>query len=484
MFRCLFQKTKKGRGVMKKRIWYILFLIPLLLTIGSQRSAAQHIPNQSSNEQVQIILHKLLFTEGNLPDPQKNTGEEQVFFQEAQGINEVSFSVYDVTASFYQLREQGIDVTTAQQQLAKKGQEIGTFVTEQITKTVGNEAGIAQFQLPKQDAQGRDQVYLFQETKTPVNVKEKSANLVVVLPINNEQGQELKTIHLYPKNEETTPLSFLEKKIQGDSSVSFGEIVTYTVDTIVSDCQSYQLIDEADDHLFFLPDTWKLKIGGQEIHSGYKMVSHQNGFELTLAKETLQKMVGQPLSITYQMQVSATAIPDEELKNNVTVTTEREYLQRSTAIRTGGKHFLKIDSRNQRPLQGAVFLVRNQRGKYLHQTKEGVTWRMSSEGAYRLTSDQSGNFSVRGLTDGNYYLEEIQSPKGYIKSEELIPFVVEKNSFQQNGQQADPLKVKNRKADFGLMPKTNEKNSQFYVIVGLILVSISLWKWRKKGENK
>lgn len=224
---------------MKKRIWYILFLIPLLLTIGSQRSAAQHIPNQSSNEQVQIILHKLLFTEGNLPDPQKNTGEEQVFFQEAQGINEVSFSVYDVTASFYQLREQGIDVTTAQQQLAKKGQEIGTFVTEQITKTVGNEAGIAQFQLPKQDAQGRDQVYLFQETKTPVNVKEKSANLVVVLPINNEQGQELKTIHLYPKNEETTPLSFLEKKIQGDSSVSFGEIVTYTVDTIVSDCQSY-----------------------------------------------------------------------------------------------------------------------------------------------------------------------------------------------------------------------------------------------------
>ncbi len=182
-------------------------------------------------------------------------------------------------------------------------------------------------------------MYLFQETKTPVNVKEKSANLVVVLPINNEQGQELKTIHLYPKNEETTPLSFLEKKIQGDSSVSFGEIVTYTVDTIVSDCQSYQLIDEADDHLFFLPDTWKLKIGGQEIHSGYKMVSHQNGFELTLAKETLQKMVGQPLSITYQMQVSATAIPDEELKNNVTVTTEREYLQRSTAIRTGGKHF-------------------------------------------------------------------------------------------------------------------------------------------------
>ena len=122
----------------------------------------------------------------------------------------------------------------------------------------------------------------------------------------------MKTIHLYPKNEETTPLSFLEKKIQGDSSVSFGEIVTYTVDTIVSDCQSYQLIDEADDHLFFLPDTWKLKIGGQEIHSGYKMVSHQNGFELTLAKETLQKMVGQPLSITYQMQVSATAIPDEE----------------------------------------------------------------------------------------------------------------------------------------------------------------------------
>lgn len=84
--------------------------------------------------------------------------------------------------------------------------------------------------------------------------------------------------------------------------------------------------------MFFLPDTWKLKIGGQEIHSGYKMVSHQNGFELTLAKETLQKMVGQPLSITYQMQVSATAIPDEELKNNVTVTTEREYLQRSTAI--------------------------------------------------------------------------------------------------------------------------------------------------------
>ena len=58
---------------------------------------------------VRITLHKLLFPEGQLPQEQINSGEGTLL-QAYRGLNDVTYHVYDVTDSFYQLREDGESV--------------------------------------------------------------------------------------------------------------------------------------------------------------------------------------------------------------------------------------------------------------------------------------------------------------------------------------------------------------------------------------
>ena len=55
------------------------------------------------------------------------------------------------------------------------------------------------FSLSRKDSQQRDKAYLFVEAEAPEVVKEKASNLVVILPVQDPQGQSLTHIHLYPK---------------------------------------------------------------------------------------------------------------------------------------------------------------------------------------------------------------------------------------------------------------------------------------------
>ncbi len=60
----------------------------------------------------------------------------------------MTFAAYDVTDAFYQLRRDGMSVEDAQQKIAAQGASTGNQIAEQVTQTVGNEDGIANFQLP------------------------------------------------------------------------------------------------------------------------------------------------------------------------------------------------------------------------------------------------------------------------------------------------------------------------------------------------
>ncbi|MDY4306840.1 prealbumin-like fold domain-containing protein [Enterococcus mundtii] len=44
--------------------------------------------------------------------------------------------------------------------------------------------------------------------------------------------------------------------------------------------------------------------------------------------------------------------------------------------------------------------------------------------AITLTSDRNGLFSINGLADGEYLLEEIKAPKGYKRNPYAVSFVV------------------------------------------------------------
>ena len=118
--------------------------------------------------------------------------------QNYRGLNDVTYQVYDVTDPFYQLRSEGKTVQEAQRQLAETGATNRKPIAEDKTQTInGRWSGF--FSLASKDSQQRDKAYLFVEAEAPEVVKEKASNLVVILPVQDPQGQSLTHIHLYPK---------------------------------------------------------------------------------------------------------------------------------------------------------------------------------------------------------------------------------------------------------------------------------------------
>ena len=80
----------------------------------------------------------------------------------------------------------------------------------------------------------------------------------------------------------------------------------------------------------------------------------------------------------------------------------------------------------------------------MHESAHGYQWQREKAGAKRFTSDQAGEFSVKGLKDGHYFLEEIQAPK--ITCLIKKPFRLWlKNSYTTNGKAATPLAIINKK---------------------------------------
>ncbi|NTK38171.1 cell surface protein, partial [Enterococcus faecium] len=115
---------------MKKLGWLSMCLFLLLFKPAFTQAATE-----TETEMVQITLHKLLFPNGQLPKNHPNDGQEKALLQTYRGLNGVTFQVYDVTDSFYHLREKGKTVEEAQTEIAKNGASSGTFTAEATTTT-------------------------------------------------------------------------------------------------------------------------------------------------------------------------------------------------------------------------------------------------------------------------------------------------------------------------------------------------------------
>ncbi len=473
---------------MRKLKWMVLCLLPFCFFGFPKESHAA-----SEQNTIQFTLHKLLFENGEMPDPQLNTGQEQSFLQDYRGLNDVTFAAYDVTETFYQLRKAGDSVEDAQKKIADQGESAGTKITTQRTKKIGNEEGIADFQLSRKDSQQRDCVYLFKEIDAPKIVKEKAANLVVALPVYDSMGKALATIHLYPKNEENSyPVPPFEKKIEEKKQdFTIGDKIHYSLNTTIPmnilDYERFTISDQGVSALTFLPETIHVSINGKNLSEGYHLNSKSNGFTIDFALDTLKKYAGQSLKITYQMYLNEKAVADEAVKNEGTLTVDSSSFTDQAFVYTGGKNFLKVDNETQKGLADAAFVVKDSKGNYLSQQSSRMQWVNKREKATPITSDEHGNFSIIGLAYGTYQLEEIQSPKGYRLNKAPIPFEVTKYSYQQEGEHTPPLKVVNKKVtETGFLPKTNEQRTTLWGALGflMMLFVIYLLIKRKLGVKK
>jgi|GEM_PF-221841 len=502
------KKSKKGQN------WLMLLLVlgPLLTSVSGTVQAAGEDQASAFDETVTVVLHKLLFDSGTLPDRAFNDGSQNPFLKDYDGLNGATFSVYDVSEAFYQLRGQEPyrsmptteAVQTIQETLSHQEADDKEPILSQVTATVAGEKGIAIFDLPAKTANGLDRIYLFKETAFPEEVKAISEDFVLVLPVFTAAGAQLNTIHLYPKNEAEKPLdpidSDLTKKVVGDrTDFAIGETITYKLTTVipndVGSYQTYTLSDKADPSLTLVNysesgENAKAKQGIQiavkdaEVSDFYDISIH-NGqeFLITFDPTALKEHGGKTIVVSYQMQLLPLKHYDAADFSyqfpNVAILTPGPHptLTAEAMVETGGKHFVKVDRQETGVvLAGAEFIIQDMKGQTLIYEEGSFDWVPPSNSAETiphrvvLTSNNEGLFAISGLRFGSYRLVEIKAPDNYIVLTEPIDFDV--STYSGSNADKTRLRIVNTKktSKAGWLPQTGEQTAADLTTIGIMLI--------------
>ncbi|HIB1899799.1 TPA: pilin N-terminal domain-containing protein [Enterococcus faecium] len=228
-------------------------------------------------------------------------------------------------------------------------------------------------------------------------------------------------------------------------------------------------------------------------NTDYKVTSSKTGFVVDFivnngqVSETVAKLHGQDIYMTYNMFINDTAVVANPLTNDVDFVynnnphNDEEHHEKTEAtVVTYGVKFLKVDSGlfgtgvKATALEGAEFAVKNAEGKYygglVDTDKDGVkeaTWVDTVEEATILKSNKDGHFEITGLAEGNYLLQETKAPAGYQKLTEDIAFKANKNSFKEENR----ITVKNNQK--AAIPLTGSKGFKTYALIATALVGVA-----------
>ncbi|HEM6305434.1 TPA: isopeptide-forming domain-containing fimbrial protein [Streptococcus suis] len=153
---------------------------------------------------------------------------------------------------------------------------------------------------------------------------------------------------------------------------------------------------------------------------------------------------------------------------------------------TYGKRFVKTndaDLQQSEKLQGAKFVVKNTENKYLvlDSTAKDVTavWVDSKETATQFESKENGQFEVKGLKAGRYYLEEIKAPNGYALLSNAVEFEVSPTSWGDSEvlSETNFLQIRNKKVT---IPQTGGIGTLVFTVVGLSVMAFAYIAMKKR----
>ncbi|MGO3780595.1 MAG: SpaH/EbpB family LPXTG-anchored major pilin [Enterococcus viikkiensis] len=500
-----------------KRLVRVVMLVSLLLAALPFVGGTQVMAANEANENIDFILHKLAIPSSEMPEKilndGKNDGKTAELLKDYKGLDGVTFAVYDISEEFYQarakLREEGLQGTALQE--AAQAEMVGLELNNraplqtQETATINGEAGQAKFSLPAK-SEDKDAIYLFRETKAPAQVEAPAEDLVVVLPIidNETSGSTMNTIHLFPKNAivEEQP-TFDKQIIDQQSSYQFGDQIDYRLTTRIPisllNYTMYRVSDQADESLLMLPETLKVTVNQTTLvkDSDYQLKTDDHGFMLDFNIESLKNYTGKTVTISYSMRLNSYEKVDQALLNQADLVTDFDKLADHGEIYTGGKKFLKVDLTDEsKQLSGAVFVVQNGQNNYLQKTDTGYQWTKDQVQAMKLQSNDQGEFQVMGLRYGNYFLKELEAPAGYVVSQDPIPFMVTKGAStlalkvvnKPTAKQVVPPtpQIPSTPAAYSpskIFPKTNMLTNYWLVVVGGVLL-VSLAAFYKKNKKE
>ncbi|MGQ7688202.1 SpaH/EbpB family LPXTG-anchored major pilin [Streptococcus suis] len=453
----------------KRNFKWLIILIVATSGLAGLAGGTQVVSAQEQ-EQVQLEVNRLVYQPS---DTQYKSGVP---------VAGAKLEIVDVTKSFYELvNRQKLSLKEAQEAVSKSnkidGQSLAVATTDQ--------SGLVRFTVSK-TSQQRPAVYLIRELVTPVAVT-KMENMVVVLPILDESGNEKSLISLFPKSHGT--FTFDKTIDEKQSSYSFGEPIPYRLSTIIpqdmTNLSSYEIEDIYDLGLRFISKSLEIFIDGEKQSDSIKAVSlSENQFRVVFDVAKLADFSGKKLEVTYQMVIKDEAAIDQDLVNTATLypgdltpLVDRENVQ------TGGFRFIKRAAEGkQNPLAKATFVIKNPTDDTVLTYKEGKYQfekvATNASGVVRLISDDDGYFEIRGLRYGEYLVSEIRAPSGYVLNDKPTAFTVGVSTYSQG----PVLSIFNVKKPKIRLPETGTVATST-AFVGLLIMASSLVMIRRRKDN-
>lgn len=486
-----------------------MLVLPLLTGVVSVKATE---PEEGT--ETNITLHKRVFKEGETPENKLNTGLEDNDFGGGP-LSGVEFTMYNITDIYHgMLKKTAGDVEEAQKSVIEQIQKTAIDTPEQFdlrSKSIQvvetQNDGKATFGNVAMKRDGKDAVYLFLETKTPnkPTITKIAAPIVLAMPIYKNDNKDLnRDIHVYPKNEsaenkkEMTNKGLTEVEVNGVKypNVTTGDTLSYKLTINVptnithESTTGYAIKDTPSEGLEYIKGT--INIEGLNLGEDYKIEEVGNGFKIIFElNDKVKSYAGKKLYVTYDMKLTAEVHPDDQHENNASIIVTNDSEDETTteitpppAVVTGGKKFIKTDAHNENPLQGAEFVVK-QNKKYakfydkLSQDGEYIfeKWVDNVDDATKVISNEQGQFFVKGLLDGVYQLEETKAPSDkYVKLKEDVNFIV------KHGEYGTTKLAEIKNTPKGILPSTGGTGIIAFLVLGSAMM-LGAFAWSRKHKE-
>lgn len=469
----------------KTKIWALLgttiMLLPFVLSLGTADVSAAVSPTP---ENVTVNLHKLKFT--SAPENQINNGTE-LTFPNSEPLNGVEFNVYDITATYYPSKDTAVPADA----------------TPFASVTTSGE-GLANLTLPGK-SEGKDAVYVFVETPKPG--VETSPNIVLSLPFYNPDSSDpdkpLDTIHLYAKNVIKESNIKIQKagNFSGVDKLAGAQFQIKNSDnqfvTGFDENTGVALYGPAESALTFTTDSeGSISVNGL-LDGNYTLVETKapDDYQLTdPQKETSFVVENGKLQQTTGIIHGA----DEADLGNPNGVVNRENTTTDNTITVenvqnyGDFHFIKQDVNTQEKLAGAEFSILRAKdptvklmkkianlasGEYPYAWSDEVTGSDWEE--VKLISDSEGEFSIEGLKQGAYCLQETKAPEGYALPKNEAAYT--EFTVDDDPTTSDETTIDNQPK--GILPSTGGMEIIVFILVGIALVGGTVIYFKKRHQE-
>ena len=250
-----------------------------------------------------------------------------------------------------------------------------------------------------------------------------------------------------------------------------GTDVTYTATITVGKGQiGYVFKDTLGTGLKYVADSLTVT----DMTSGTDYTLNVDGQNITVEfKDDSIKALAEnaKIVVTYKATVTSEALQDNPAKNTATISygNNSQYTSEPSEAEVYNAKISVIKNDDQeKPLEGAGFVLKNADGKYYKFADGKVTWVDAEADAteYKSGADGKLNGEFTGLADGTYTLVEKTVPTGYNKAADKEITIAAHNYEASNLKQE--FTVENKAGS--VLPSTGGIGTTMFYIVGSVLV--------------